>query len=307
MKRQSRLLAVALLFLTALAGLACRSTPAHTFRVARVTAFAQPEAGFSPEQLAAIEDNCPLGLPEKDPAFEHGPTAYVVREGYVLEHSPRDKIALWVCEHVAPDELVGDADRRDRFRADPELSPGERAELSDYRRSGFDRGHQAPAGNQAASQSLKDETFFLSNMAPQVGRGFNRDAWRILEEITREWVADGVVPDAYMITGGLFYDPAEDDPETADGLIEYAIIGEGAVAAPTHFYKIVVARDGEAWKAVAFVLENQRQPTPEDFSAFIRPIDWIEEHTGLDFMPDLDPLSEQTVEGSPGEVWGGAP
>ena len=114
---------------------------------------------------------------------------------------------------------------------------------------------------------------------------------------------DGVVTDEYILTGGFFYDPLEEDPHTADGLIEYTLIGPGAVAVPTHFYKIVAAKDGDTWKAVGFMLENKSQATPADFSVFIKPIDWIEAHTGLDFMPDLDPLSEQTVEGQAGTLF----
>lgn len=282
----------------------CRSSAHHVVRVARVTQFAHPQAGFTPTEEAEIADNCPAGMPKKDPAFEHGPTEYVIREGYVLEHSSADKIALWVCEHLTPEELAGDVKRRDKFKPDPQLAEGERAELSDYRLSGYDRGHQAPAGDQRSSQLLNDETFFLSNMAPQVGRGFNRSTWRALEELVRTWAEEPGVGDIYAITGGLFYDPAEDDPQTADGLIDYSVIGKDAVAVPTHFYKIVISHQGEQWKAVAFVLQNMKQDTPDDFSPFVRPIRWVEEHTGLDFMPDLDPLTANDLESSPQALWG---
>lgn len=47
--------------------------------------------------------------------------------------------------------------------------------------SGFDRGHLAAAGNHRKSQLAVDQTFYLSNMSPQVGRGFNRDKWNDLE------------------------------------------------------------------------------------------------------------------------------
>lgn len=50
-----------------------------------------------------------------------------------------------------------------------------KAKLSDYLRSGYDRGHMAPAADCKYSQNAMDETFYLSNIAPQVGDGFNRD------------------------------------------------------------------------------------------------------------------------------------
>lgn len=49
-----------------------------------------------------------------------------------------------------------------------------RAKLQDYFRSGYDRGHMVPAADAKFSQDAMDETFLLSNIAPQVGVGFNR-------------------------------------------------------------------------------------------------------------------------------------
>jgi DNA/RNA endonuclease G (NUC1) len=253
-----------------------------------------------------IEDNCgPLGMPELDPEYPHGPTEFVIREGYVLQHSSEDKIPRWVCEHVTPQEVAANSGvrRRDRFAPDPQLAGKPRAELSDYRRSGFDRGHQAPAGNQNSVQRLKDETFFLSNMTPQTG-AHNQQIWADLEHLTRDWVGNGVVDSAFIITGGFFYDPKEEDPATADGMIDYRIIGSGAVAVPTHYFKIVYSQDAAgAVTAVAFVHENRGFPAPFNHAAFIKPIDWIEERAGIDFFPDLDPTEEQRVEGQPGALF----
>jgi endonuclease G len=109
-----------------------------------------------------------------------GPTELIIRQGYVLEHSSLGKIPLWVCESVDADQLNGHLARTNRFMADPELK-GPKAYPNDYARSGYDRGHQAPAGNQTTNQELKDETFYMSNMAPQLP-SLNRGIWKELEE-----------------------------------------------------------------------------------------------------------------------------
>lgn len=266
------------------------------------------EAGFSPEELSRIEDNCPFGLPVKEASWlAEFPTHYVCRGGYVLEHNSIDKIPLWVCERVTAGEITGNAKRRNVFKADPLLPAGERAELEDYKGSGYDRGHMAPAGNQAASQGLKDETFYLSNMSPQVGQGFNQNIWATLEDLSREWVSASGGSE-WIITGGFFHDEAEENAATADGMIEYYVIGPGAVAVPTHFYKIVVSEapgGTGVFRAVAFVMENRKHSSAEegDLAQFIRPIDWVEQRTGLNFMPELDPLQEQQLEGTAGTMW----
>ena len=273
-------------------------------RIAHVTAFNPTVVALAPEDQALAEENCPFGLPAKDPAWRHGPTAFVARTGYALEHSSVDKIPLWVCEHVESSELTGTADRRDKFGPDPKLPQGQRAELSDYNASGFDRGHMAPAANQKKSQPRNNETFFLSNMAPQVGAGFNRSTWAKLEDLTRSWVKDGTVVSAWVITGPIFDDPGEENAATADGLIEHAVVGKDAVSVPTHFYKIVVGQTADQQlKAVAFVLENHSYAATVEFDTFVRPIDWIEERTGLNFMPGLDVAMEQQLERQAGQLF----
>jgi endonuclease G, mitochondrial len=270
-------------------------------RVAPRTTLAARQANFSEEDNRRIRRNCPEGRPTLDPEFGFGPTRFVIREGYVLQHSSRDKIPIWVCEGIEPAQLRGALTRSNPFAPDPLLPAGERSELADYRGSGFDRGHMAPAGDQTVDEDRKKETFFLSNMAPQVPR-MNQQIWGTLEAKARDWLA--ARGGGFILTGGLFYDPKEDDATTADGLINFEQIGQDLVAVPTHFFKIVVAKgQGGRWEAIGFVLENRAYERPFDFSQFIRSIDWIEEHAGVDFMPDLDPMEEGRVEGSQPALW----
>jgi len=261
---------------------------------------------LSAADQARLADNCPFGMPiRKGELVATATTHLVCRDGYVLEHHDVDRIPLWVSEHVTSAEVGGDV-RRDRepFAADPLLPQIARAELSDYRNSGYDRGHMAPAGNQNSDVRLKEETFFLSNMCPQIGIGFNRAIWSDLEEKTRQWTQNAADNgEIWIITGPVFYDPKEEDPATADGLIEYDVIGANEVAVPTHFYKIVVGKTGGTLRATAFVLENRKHPRGEDLAQFVKPIDWIEFQTGLDFLPQLEDSQEEGLERVPGTMW----
>jgi endonuclease G, mitochondrial len=86
-------------------------------------------------------------------------------------------LTFQVVEEITKEQLekkVGD--RRDSvFLEDPAIPEKFRARLSDYFRSGYDRGHQVPAADAKLSQVAMNETFYLSNICPQVGDGFNRD------------------------------------------------------------------------------------------------------------------------------------
>ncbi|MGO4220964.1 DNA/RNA non-specific endonuclease [Lysobacter sp. TAF61] len=248
-------------------------------------------------QIDKVDELCPFGMPQHVPGWDHGFTEFVVRDGYALEHSGQYRIPLWVCERLVPEHLTSAFPRKDHFRADPELS-GPRAELGDYKGSGYARGHHAPAEDQAWSKRLLDESFYLSNMSPQLG-GFNSGVWSQLEKRVRLMAADSEV--TWVITGALLYDPDEEHAATADGWVEYFTIGAG-VAVPTHLFKIVVSQKGNGdVEAVAFVIANAKPPSPYAYADFIKPVRWIEERSGFDFMPELEPAQSQRLEATAGQ------
>jgi DNA/RNA endonuclease G (NUC1) len=209
-----------------------------------------------------------------------------VHEGYVVAQDGRLKIPLWVQYELKRSDLNGPAERGDNFHADTSIPRGFRAELADYEQSGFDRGHMAPAEDMTRSIQVMSDSFLLSNMAPQIGVGFNRQIWAQLEMAVRGWVEQR--GSLTIITGPVFA------PE--QNRVSYAIIGKDGVAVPTHFFKIVVdARDLGNPEALAFLLPNQdlsgRRP-----AEFLTSIDEIEQVTGLDFLLALPASVQARVE-----------
>lgn len=212
------------------------------------------------------------------------------REGYVLCHDNDKKVADWVSYHLADKYLVKNAERTDDFRADNDLAEGERSELEDYKGSGYDRGHLAPAGDMTRSKKIMSESFLLSNMAPQVGVGFNRGIWKVLEKNVRDWAEER--EDIYVITGPIYAES------------EYDTIGPNEVAVPTHFYKTAISGSPEEnnLDAIAFILPNEKNSSsllPE----FITTIDDVEEKTNLDFLHELDDTVEDELEAEKTEMW----
>lgn len=254
-----------------------------------------PMLRLTPAQLQPdATGNCALGAPRATPATIYGPLIFISRAGYSLGYSGFMKSALWVCETIDPAELAGEADRRDRFQEDPLAPEALRARLEDYRGSGYDRGHLAAAGNFKSEQTENDESFYLTNVAPQVP-AFNQRIWAALEEWTREYVRASSQR-VFVTTGGFLYDPAEEDPATADGFAEYRVIGSGEVAAPSHFYKILLRCSEAGCTALAFTLENRAYARPFRLAEHLVAIDWIEERTGLDFFADCADDAEAALE-----------
>jgi endonuclease G len=277
----------------------CATSAVHTRTAIGSVHVPELQAHPTPQQQSEIDKNCFEGMPNKT-AESLGPTELVFRDGYVLEHSSVDKIPLWVCEGVDTAQLKGSEERSDKFKTDPVLK-GPHSIPADYNRTGYDRGHQAPAGNQTVDAKLKDETFYMSNMAPQVPT-LNRQAWRMLEEKSRDWVKQ--FGHAYEVTGPVFFDEKEDRTESATGTLDFKTIGKDSVAVPTHFYKIVVIKDGSGnLKAIAFVMPNQKYSKPYHLEQYIKSVTWVEQHTGLNFMPNLSAAQKHQLEDNASAMW----
>jgi endonuclease G len=231
-----------------------------------------PSSAASDGDFQACRDHVLLGAPGG------GGTA-LCRLGFALSFNGATKVADWTSTRLTAAHLVTRVGRSDDFRVDSDLAPDQRARRSDYRGSGYDRGHLVPAAAMAWHARAMSESFLLSNIAPQVGPGFNRGIWRRLETSIRRWVRRR--GSLIVVTGPLF----EATP------IER--IGDGAVAVPSHFFKI--AYDPARTDAIAFILPNERISTPA-LTRYLVSIDEVERRSGLDFFARLDDGTEAALE-----------
>lgn len=257
-----------------------------------------------------VERHCgpEFGLPQKTPenAGHLGPTTVIIRETYVLEHGAETRTPYWVCESITSQDLSGPDTTRlkpEPFGPEPWVDRGSRAELKDYRRSGYARGHMMPDADRTKNK-LKAETYFLSNMVPQWGP-FNSGTWLRLEKQVRTWAV--ARKRIHVITGPLWYDPTEEDPTKADGQVKFFVIGENQVAVPTHLFKIVLSGsvDEDNLEVLAFVLENKaKYPSKPPLRDYLTSVDWIEKHSGFDFFATLDdPLEDRLEAGIAQDIW----
>ena len=187
---------------------------------------------------------------------------------YVLSYDRRNRLPHWVFEHLTQEgarRAEGVDRQRSEFRPDTSIHPYFRADNKDYKYSGFDRGHMAPAGNHVGSQEHCDQTFLLSNMAPQVGRGFNRDKWEHLERYVRKLTK--LYRNVYVCTGPLYLPRREEDGKM---WVKYQVIGQNNVSVPTHFYKVVVCEtDSRHLEMECFVMPNEEQSANIDILSLL--------------------------------------
>eukprot|EP00127_Corallochytrium_limacisporum_P003736 Clim_evm68s152 gene=Clim_evmTU68s152 len=155
----------------------------------------------------------------------------------------------------------------------------------DYRRSGYDRGHLAAAGNHKSTQNAQCETFYLSNIAPQVGPGFNRDYWNKLENSIRDKAM--IMKNTYIITGPLYMPTRRTDGKK---YVEYEVIGPNDVAVPTHFFKAVVYEPFSGPLVEEYyILPNKAIPDEAALATFRTTPQVIEHAGGIHLFPKLRP------------------
>ncbi|EAT38534.1 AAEL009589-PA [Aedes aegypti] len=207
-------------------------------------------------------------------------------DDYVLSYDRRTRVAHWVFEHLTAESVkANDAVDRAKcdFKADESIHPFFRSLNSDYKGSGFDRGHLAAAGNHRLHQQHCDQTFFLTNMAPQVGVGFNRDKWNHLERYVRKLTKQ--YQNVYCCTGPLYLPRKEADGKL---YVKYQVIGASNVAVPTHFYKVVVMESADhKLEMEAYVLPNQKIDDETPLTMFQVPPETIERAAGLLFFDKI--------------------
>lgn len=219
----------------------------------------------------------------------------LVQADYVIDYDADLRIPIWTAERVVAARLDPGVERTDCFRHDPRLDRTTSSVLQDYRGSGYDRGHLAPFANQRYSVVAGNNSFILTNMAPQLN-AFNSGIWGRLEDKARDW-AEGHSA-LYVLSGSVFDRDGDGrrDPDSAASRIRPN--GGRRVAIPTHFFKILAyPGPGGRVQTIAFLLpHNSTRPrgaaVDSYLTAHISDIATIERLTGLDLFPDAVRIEE---------------
>lgn len=226
---------------------------------------------------AAFAGDCPAHyvdgrLPEIRNAKMNTATTELCYGVFGVMHSGITRTPLWSAEHLTADNLKAakDLSRENTFHTESRLPPFARAELSDYARSGYDRGHMAPNGDMPDRRS-QHESFTLANMVPQDADN-NRHVWAGIEGAVRKLAQkEG---DLYVITGPAFI----------GGNLQKV----GKVLVPTHLYKLVYSPRQRA--GAAFFIENRA-----DAEYAMLSIAELESKVGIDLLPSLSAADKNAV------------
>ena len=189
-------------------------------------------------------------------------------DAFAIMHNGNTRTPMFVAQRLNKN-LVADADekRTNKFYADARLPRAERAELSDYKGSGYSRGHMAPAADMPTAQAMA-QSFSLANMVPQSVKQ-NGGPWARIEKDPRRY-AGRASGDVFIITGPVY----EANPAT---------VGNNQVAVPRYLYKLVYdANTNRAWAHWQANRDDERISQPISYTELVQ-------RTGIDFLPGVRP------------------
>ncbi len=225
-------------------------------------------------------DYCKVVIPDETPEI------MCFYTGFTVSFNPAWHVPNYVVWELTADETDGEQPRRSRFAADPNVYGC--ASLQDYRNSGFDRGHMAPAADMKWSVRAMDDCHFLTNIVPQ-DRQLNAGRWNSLEQKCRAFARrDSVL----VIVAG---------PVLTDRITR--TIGANRVAVPERFFKVLLTPYTNPPKAIGFIMSNRQVSDP--LNSLAMSVDQIEEITGFDFFSELpDDIENQLESNFSLRAWG---
>lgn len=238
------------------------------------------------QEVATAEDLPFTGMP----AMGNGkPSQIIEYTGHTLSYNNSTRLPNWVAYELTAEEARGTNPRKDKFARDPQAY-GPQGDKEDYRNSGWDRGHMAPAGDMKWSTKAMDETYYFTNICPQ-NHELNTGDWKELEEKCRNWAEK--YGSLHIVCGPIITDNT------------HGKLGANKIVIPDKFFKVLLTRKGNALHGVGFIFHNPpkrnsrlstKPPVNRPLESYAVTIDEVEAITGLDFFHELPDPIENSAE-----------
>jgi endonuclease G len=233
------------------------------------------------------QDNSNLFLGNPTSATKQPDNYLLARAQHAMSYNQNAGGPNWVSWHLEASNL-GDVERGS-FRPDPMLPTDWQIRPTDYRGSGYDRGHVCPSGDRTATKEDNDATFVMSNMLPQTA-ALNQHVWKDLEDYSRELAMQG--NELYIIAGGIG---------------EKERIARGKVRVPQSCWKILLVlpngdndlgRINTRTRVIAVLMPNEESQSVENarWTQYVTSVAQLERATGYNFLSALPASVQNTLE-----------
>ena len=210
--------------------------------------------------------------------LKNTPEQILVRKGYVVSYNKKTRLPNWVAWRLTAEHTDGPAKRPNNAWHEDTDVPSPRATSSDYKGSGWTRGHMCPAGDNKWDGEAMYESFLYTNCCPQNGN-LNNGTWNQIELACRRWAKK--YGSVQIVSGPVLYNQ------------EHVTIGENKVVVPEAFFKVVLCLDGSHPKGIGFVCKNAEGNGKKEL--YVNSIKQVERITGMTFFPHLPKNDVKTV------------
>lgn len=202
------------------------------------------------------------------------------------------KVALWVA-YPMHTSYLGAVGRTDAWAFDPLVKTNDQANCVSYSYKGqYDRGHQIASADRLATVELNTQTFYMSNITPQLDK-LNQDMWARLEAKVRSYKCSDTL---YVVTGTYFSKDAVSTTTDGNG---------GTVSIPSNYFKVLLrTKSGSTGKKIAdcqdselisigFWVEHKSYGDIEPPRSICTSVAQIEEKTGFSFFSQVSAAVKQ--------------
>jgi endonuclease G len=197
---------------------------------------------------------------------------------FTLSYNEGYELASWAAYQLTSDQAKATGTFKVKFTEDPLVTTGS-ASVKDYKDAGFIMGQLVPPEDMYTSPTAVEETFLTSNTVPHKP-SFNKNVWKLIERLVREWAKEGNT--LYVVSGPVLTDAP------------FGTFGPNKISIAERYFKAVLDVTGE--RAIGFVIRvNVATGAPKSFAVTV---DELEKITGNDFFPALPDPIEQKVEAS---------
>jgi len=203
------------------------------------------------------------------------------RKGYIVSYNKDTKLPNWVAWNLTAEHINGEARRPGNAWHEDLDVPSPRVNSSDYKGSGWTRGHMCPAGDCKWDSDVMYESFLYSNCCPQ-NANLNTGTWNQIEIACRRWAEK--YGEVYVVCGPILFRQ------------EHEVIGENKVVVPEAFFKVILCLNDKNPKGIGFICRNTDGNRKKDL--YVNSIKQVERVTGMTFFPNMSDDVKDKVKNS---------
>ena len=227
------------------------------------------------------------------------------QRNYTCLYDPEMYASYWVAYPLCHDHVNGSG-RSNQWAYDPDVPTAKQTncisgaygvylDTENYENNNYSRGHQIANADRNGVDDMCDQTYYMTNITPQLQNGFNGGIWNNLESAVQNLTTS--CDTVYVVTGAAFRKKTLGD-ESITTIVNSR--DSKTLPVPNYYWKALLkvtwsGSDVTAASAIGFWLPHQ-DLKGADYADYVVSVDQIETWTGFDIFANLPAALQTTAE-----------